>query len=153
MSRQETRRLSRNQVRLRTGQNGFRLIKRHTDLLKLVVALVEAGNHVLAEHGVIIADDPELDLNSHGHSEGSMADKIQPTCLPQRWPRYPTDFYALHHSTLRLDLSTPVSTRSKTHSILIPQPLKRTDWSYPVQSSSLISRQSRSRQGLLPSVL
>jgi hypothetical protein len=24
-----------------------------------------------------------------------MADKLQPTCLPQRWPRHPTDFYAL----------------------------------------------------------
>jgi hypothetical protein len=24
-----------------------------------------------------------------------MADKLQPTCLPQRRPRHPTDFYAL----------------------------------------------------------
>ena len=97
MPRQETRRLGRNQARLRTGQHGLRLIKRQADLLELVIALVEAGNHVLAEHGVIIADDPELDLNSHGLSEGSMADKLQPTCLPQRRPRHPTDFYALHH--------------------------------------------------------
>jgi len=95
MPRQETRRLGRNQPRLRAGQHGFRLIKRQADLLELVIALVKAGNHVLAEHGVIIADDPDLDLNSHGHSEGSMADKLQPTCLPQRWPRHPTDFYAL----------------------------------------------------------
>src|SRR3954470_18746866 len=65
------------------------------DLLELVIALVKAGNHVLAEHGVIIGDDPELDLNSHGPSQGSMADKLQPTCLPQRWPRHPTDFDAL----------------------------------------------------------
>ena len=94
---QETRRLRRNQARLRTGQHDLRLIKRQADLLKLVIALVKAGNHVLAEHGVIIADDPELDLNSHGLSEGSMADKLQPTCLPQRRPRHPTDFYALEN--------------------------------------------------------
>jgi hypothetical protein len=37
-------------------------------------------DHVLAENGVIIGDDPELDLNSHGLSEGSMADKLQPAC-------------------------------------------------------------------------
>src|SRR3954451_19944009 len=92
---QETRRLGCNEVYLRTGQHGLRLVKRQADLLELVIALVEAGNHVLAEHGFIIADDPELDLNSHGHSEGSMADKLQPTCLPQRRPRHPTDFYAL----------------------------------------------------------
>ena len=92
---QETRRLGCNEVYLRTGQHGLRLVKRQADLLELVIALVEAGNHVVAEHGFIIADDPELDLNSHGHSEGSMADKLQPTCLPPRWPRHPTDFYAL----------------------------------------------------------
>ena len=95
MPRQETRRLGRNEARLRTGQHGLRLIKRQADLLELVIALVKAGNHVLAEHGFIIADDPDLDLNSHGLSEGSMADKLQPTCLPQRRPRHPTDFYAL----------------------------------------------------------
>src|SRR4051794_30514623 len=43
----------------------------------------------------VIADDPDLDLNSHGLSQGSMADKLQPTCLPRRRPRHPTDFYAL----------------------------------------------------------
>jgi len=48
-----------------------------------------------SEHGVIIADDPDLDLNSHRHSEGSMAEELQPTCLPQRRPCHPTDFYAL----------------------------------------------------------
>jgi len=31
---------------------------------------VKAGNHVVAEHVFIIGDDLELDLNSHGHSEG-----------------------------------------------------------------------------------
>src|SRR3954464_3153526 len=70
MPRQETRRLGRNQVYLRTGQHGLRLIKRQADLLELVIALVKAGNHVLAEHGVIIGDDPKLDLNSHGLSQG-----------------------------------------------------------------------------------
>ena len=95
---QETRRLGRNQARLRTGQHGLRLIKRQADLLELVIALVKAGNHVLAEHGVIIGDDPELDLNSHGLSQGSMADKLQPTCLPapaRANPQHPTEFYAL----------------------------------------------------------
>jgi len=95
MPRQETRRLSRNEARLRTGQHALRLLQRQADFLELVIALVKAGNHVLAEHGVIIGDDPELDLNSHGLSQGSMADKLQPTCLPQRWPRHPTDFDAL----------------------------------------------------------
>ena len=92
---QETRRLGRNQARLRAGQHGLGLIKRQADLLELVIALVKAGNHVLAEHCFIIADDPDLDLDLHGHFEGSMADKLQPTCLPQRRPRHPTDFYAL----------------------------------------------------------
>jgi hypothetical protein len=87
--------LSRNQARLGTSQHGLGLLKRHTDLFELVITLIKAGNHVLAEHGVIIGDDPELDLNSHGLSQGSMADKLQPTCLPQRRPRHPTDFYAL----------------------------------------------------------
>ena len=95
MSRQETRRLGRNETYLRTGQYGLGLLKRQADLFELVIALVKAGDHVLAEHGVIIADDPDLDLNSHRHSESSMADKLQPTCLPQRRPRHPTDFYAL----------------------------------------------------------
>jgi hypothetical protein len=66
---QETRRLGRNKARLGTGQHGLRLLKRHTDLFELVITLVKAGNHVLAEHGFIIGDDPELDLNSHGLSE------------------------------------------------------------------------------------
>ena len=65
----ETRRLGRNEARLSAGQHGFRLVKRQADLLELVIALVEAGDHVLAEHCVIIADDPDLDLNSHGLSE------------------------------------------------------------------------------------
>ena len=69
MPRQEIRRLGRNQARLSAGQHGLRLVKRQADLLKLVIAFVEAGNHLLAEHGVIVADDPELDLNSHGLSE------------------------------------------------------------------------------------
>ena len=95
MSRQEARRLGRNETYLRTGQYGLGLLKRQADLFELVIALVKAGDHVLAEHGVIIADDPELDLNSHRHSEGSMAEELQPTCLPQRRPCHPTDFYAL----------------------------------------------------------
>src|SRR5436305_1697022 len=95
MPRQKARCLGRNQARLSAGQHAFRLIKRQADLLELVITLVKAGNHVLAEHGVIIADDPDLDLNSHGLSQGSMADHVQPTCLPQRRPRHPTDFYAL----------------------------------------------------------
>ena len=95
MPRQETRRLGRNEARLRAGQHGLGLVQRQADLLELVIALVKAGNHVLAEHGFIIADDPDLDLNSHGLSEDSMADNVQPTCLPQRRPRHPTDFYAL----------------------------------------------------------
>src|SRR3954463_4432911 len=45
---QETRRLGCNEVYLRTGQHGLRLVKRQADLLELVIALVEAGNHVLA---------------------------------------------------------------------------------------------------------
>src|SRR3954451_11485419 len=83
---QETRRLSRNEARLRAGQHGLGLLKRQADLLELVITLVKAGNHVLAEHGVIIADDPELDLNSHGISEGSVAEELQPTCLHQHGP-------------------------------------------------------------------
>jgi hypothetical protein len=55
----------------------------------------QSRHHVLAEHGFIIGDDPKLDLNSHGLSQGSMADKLQLTCLPQRRPRHATDFYAL----------------------------------------------------------
>jgi hypothetical protein len=69
MSRQKARRLRRNEPRLCAGQHAFRLIKRQADLLELVIALVKAGNHVLAEHCFIIADDPEMDLNSHGLSE------------------------------------------------------------------------------------
>jgi hypothetical protein len=92
--------LGRNQARLGTGQHGLRLIKRQADLLELVITLVKAGNHVLAEHGVIIGDDPELDLNSHGLSEGSVAEEFQPTCLQHRRPRHPTDFYALHHNAV-----------------------------------------------------
>jgi hypothetical protein len=61
--------LSCNQARLGTSQHGLGLLKRHTDLFELVITLVKAGNHVLAEHGFIIGDDPELDLNSHGLSE------------------------------------------------------------------------------------
>ena len=90
MPRQETRR--RNEAYLRTGQHGLGLVKRQADLLELVIALVEAGDHVIAEHVFIIADDPDLDLNSHGLSQGSMADKLQPTCLPQRRPRHPHRF-------------------------------------------------------------
>ena len=70
MPRQETRRLGRNQAYLRSGQHGLGLLKRQADLLELVIALVEAGDHVLAEHVFIIADDPDLDLNSHGLSQG-----------------------------------------------------------------------------------
>jgi hypothetical protein len=55
MPRQETRRLGRNKAYLRTGQHGLRLIKRQADLLELVIALVEAGDHVIAEHCFIIA--------------------------------------------------------------------------------------------------
>jgi len=69
MPRQETRRLGRNQARLRAGQHGLRLVKRQADLLKLVITLVKAGNHLVAEHVFIIGDDPELDLNSHGLSQ------------------------------------------------------------------------------------
>jgi hypothetical protein len=86
MPRQETRRLGRNQPRLRAGQHGFRLIKRQADLLKLVITLAKAGNHLVAEHVIIVSDDPKLDLNSHGLSEGSIADDVQPTCLPQHRP-------------------------------------------------------------------
>jgi len=35
----------------------------------VVIALVEAGNHLIAEHVIIVSDDPGLDLNSHGLSE------------------------------------------------------------------------------------
>jgi hypothetical protein len=66
--RQETCRLSRNQVRLRAGQHGLSLVECQADFLEPVIALVEAGDHVVAEH-IIVADDPELDLNSHGPSE------------------------------------------------------------------------------------
>src|SRR4051794_33503883 len=51
MPRQETRRLGRNEAYLRTGQHALRLVKRQADLLELVIALVEAGNHLIAEHG------------------------------------------------------------------------------------------------------
>jgi hypothetical protein len=83
---QETRRLGRNQARLRTGQHGLGLSKRQADLLEVVITLVKAGNHVVAQHVIIVSDDPKLDLNSHGLSEGSMAEELQPTCLPQRRP-------------------------------------------------------------------
>ena len=79
-------------TRWRTGQHGLGLVKRQADLLDLVIALVEAGDHVIAEHVFIIADDPDLDLNSHRHSEGSMAEELQPTCLPHRRLRQLTDF-------------------------------------------------------------
>ena len=61
------RRLSAAQLAPKADRTG--LIKRQADLLELVIALVKAGNHVLAEHGFIIGDDPDLDLNSHGLSE------------------------------------------------------------------------------------
>jgi hypothetical protein len=101
MPRQETRRLSRNEARLRAGQHGLSLLKRQSDLIELVIAFVEAGDH-------IIADDPDLDMNSHGHSEGSMADKLQPTCLPRRRPRHPTDFYALARDSVPKNLTEEI---------------------------------------------
>jgi hypothetical protein len=79
MPRQETRRLGRNEPRLHAGQHGPGLVKRQADLLELVITPVKAGNYVLAEHGLIIVADPELDLNSHGLSE---AEWLKNSSLP-----------------------------------------------------------------------
>ena len=50
MPRQKARR--RNEARLSAGQHGLGLLKRQADLLKLVITLVKAGNHVLAGQAV-----------------------------------------------------------------------------------------------------
>jgi len=70
MPRQKTYRLGGDHASLDAGQRRLGFVKREADHLEPVVGLVEVENLVVADHGVVVADDAELELNTHGRSPG-----------------------------------------------------------------------------------
>ena len=64
MPRQKTCRLGGDHASLDAGQRRFGFIERQTDHLQSVVTLVEMQDLALADHVVVVGDDPELDLRS-----------------------------------------------------------------------------------------
>src|SRR3954469_14130185 len=70
MPRQKTCRLGGDHACLDAGQHRLGFVERQTDHLQPVVALVEMQDLALADHAVVVGDDPELDLNTHARPKG-----------------------------------------------------------------------------------
>jgi hypothetical protein len=68
MPRQKTCRLG--AASLDAGQCRLGFVERQTNHLQPVVALVEMQDLALADHAVVVGDDPELDLNTHARPKG-----------------------------------------------------------------------------------
>jgi hypothetical protein len=68
MPRQKTCRLG--AASLDAGQSRPGFVERQTNHLQPVVALVEMQDLALADHAVVVGDDPELDLNTHARPKG-----------------------------------------------------------------------------------
>src|SRR5918994_7754770 len=70
MPRQKTCRLGGDHASLDAGQHRLGFVERQTDHLQPVVALVEMQDLALADHAVVVGDNPELDLNTHARPKG-----------------------------------------------------------------------------------
>src|SRR3954453_4291404 len=64
---------------LDAGQGRLSFVERQADHLQPVVALVELQDLALADHVVVVGDDPELDLNTH----------VRPTAVTVEATTYP----------------------------------------------------------------
>src|SRR3954469_3739047 len=70
MPRQKTCRLGGDHACLDAGQHRLGFVERQTDPLQPVVALVDLQDLALADHAVVVGDNPELDLNTHARPKG-----------------------------------------------------------------------------------
>jgi hypothetical protein len=72
MPGQEARCLGGDHALLDAGQQGLGLDERQADRLQAVVTLVEPQDFVIADHAVIVRDDPELELDTHARPTGCL---------------------------------------------------------------------------------
>lgn len=70
MPRQKACRLGGYHASLDADQCCLRFIERQPNHLQPVVALVKLSDLALADHAVVVTDDPELDLNTHARPKG-----------------------------------------------------------------------------------
>src|SRR4051794_22685390 len=70
MPLQKARRLGTHHAFLDANQYGLGVGERQADRLQSVIVLVEMQDLVFADYTVVVADDPELDLDTHARPKG-----------------------------------------------------------------------------------